>query len=240
MSEFVSSYPTPTEAIAIGRKFLLNACRHGGNNRCKTQQHLLYEIARRQGGLGFGGATRFLMDETGKPLPLDDRLSIRFYEAVANIPVSWNEYGRKIPLVLRTARDGRGCFQFKDGIAIISDGRRLDTMLHEYIHFLQHIMSWLDEYFQNYHRSLDLLPAIQLPPPYKIGELAECLLADGSLAYVRPYFGKVYPPNNEPLEVMTMSFQALLGSNDRLFFKFIREDEELASLTLGLLLSFRP
>ena len=41
-------------------------------------------------------------------------------------------------------------------------------------------------------------------------------------------------------EAMTMSFQALLGSEDELFFDFINEDRELASLTLGLLLKFRP
>ena len=116
------------------------------------------------------------MGETGEPLLLNDPLSIRFYAAVANLPVSWNEYGRNIPLILKNARDGRGCFRVEDGIAIISNGRRPDTMLHEYIHFLQRIMPWLDKYFQDYHRSLDLLPAMQLPPPYEIGELGQWLL----------------------------------------------------------------
>ena len=115
-----------------------------------------------------------------------------------------------------------------------------DTMLHELVHAIQLAISALNYYFLCHHLGLGELLTELLGPPYKANEYTQCRRVDGSKVYVRPYFGKVYGANNEPLEVMAMAFQALLGSDDDLFFDFINKDRELACLTLGLLLMFRP
>ena len=56
--------------------------------------------------------------------------------------------------------------------------------------------------------------------------------------YMDAYFGKEYEKGGA-LEVMVMSLQSVLGSNDEMFHRLLVEDRKMLELTLGLLLEYR-
>ena len=141
---------------------------------------------------------------------------------------------------------GFGSRQVVKGEGFIAAGNA-NSATHEYAHRLQHALPDLDDYFQELHgrrttgdplkRLADLTGNRRYGP--------EQAREDG---YIDAYFGKEYKfpagyynGRHGALEVMTMSFEALLSPRVSVDFeRFIREDRELAELTTGLLFNYAP
>ena len=131
------------------------------------------------------------------------------------------------------------------------------TATHEYAHHLQRGVPELDKVFQSVHKQrtrgdkLEALRTVTSITKYAWSEVAR---KDG---YYDPYVGREYKIGNDDsaLEVMTMSFDKLLGrigaggtlrekllaSHDtKMFFDFIRIDQPLFDTALGLLFTYKP
>ncbi len=117
------------------------------------------------------------------------------------------------------------------------------SAVHEYAHRVQHALPGLDAYFQQLHRrrtggeDLERLSVLTGNWAYRANERAR---PDD---YINPYFGKEYPDNGTiggALEVMTMTFERVLGDRLDDFAQLAEGDRELLELAIGLLLRWRP
>lgn len=116
---------------------------------------------------------------------------------------------------------------------------RLSTHLHEFGHRLQAVMPELDALFARYWElrtkgeSMEKLAEI-LPGRFRADELTK------KDAFPHPYWGKIYGDEDDPQpkEMLTMSFQALLGG-DRELFDLLHSDEALFRFTLAVLTRWR-
>ena len=131
------------------------------------------------------------------------------------------------------------------------------TATHEYAHHLQRGVPELDKVFQSVHKQrtrgdkLEALRTVTSITKYAWSEVAR---KDG---YYDPYVGREYSndPDAPAQEVLTMSFDKLLGKVDKgstrqsvrraehdtkLFFDFIRIDQPLFDTALGLLFTYKP
>lgn len=116
---------------------------------------------------------------------------------------------------------------------------RLSTHLHEFGHRLQAVMPELDALFARYWElrtkgePMEKLAEI-LPGRFRADELTK------KDAFPHPYWGKIYGDENDPQpkEMLTMSFQALLGG-DRELFDLLHSDEALFRFTLAVLTRWR-
>ncbi|MEQ8346164.1 MAG: phage minor head protein [Sneathiellaceae bacterium] len=122
--------------------------------------------------------------------------------------------------------------------------RNVDSMVHEFTHRLQAAMPELDRYFQDLHKRRTVGEEL-----LRLSQLTGFAYGPRERArrdkYVNPYFGKEYwdlgPGQPEgALEVMTMSYDRLLGDNDEKWFEFLRHDRQLVELAIGLLFRWRP
>ena len=116
---------------------------------------------------------------------------------------------------------------------------RLSTHLHEFGHRLQAVMPELDALFARYWElrtkgePMEKLAEI-LPGRFRADELTK------KDAFPHPYWGKIYGDEDDPQpkEMLTMSFQALLGG-DRELFDLLHSDEALFRFTLAVLTRWR-
>ena len=116
---------------------------------------------------------------------------------------------------------------------------RLSTHLHEFGHRLQAVMPELDALFARYWElrtkgePMEKLAEI-LPGRFRADELTK------KDAFPHPYWGKIYGDEDDPQpkEMLTMSFQALLGGNQELF-DLLHSDEALFRFTLAVLTRWR-
>ena len=116
---------------------------------------------------------------------------------------------------------------------------RLSTHLHEFGHRLQAVMPELDALFARYWElrtkgePMEKLAEI-LPGRFRADELTK------KDAFPHPYWGKIYGDEDDPQpkEMLTMSFQALLGG-DRELFELLHSDEALFRFTLAVLTRWR-
>ena len=118
--------------------------------------------------------------------------------------------------------------------------RRNSTHVHEFGHRLQDIMPELDALFARYwelrtkgdpiEKLADLSPGLG----YGIDELTR------KDRFPDPYWGKIYGDEDEPLplEMLTMSFEALLGGNQAQF-NLLHGDEDLFRFALAILVRWR-
>lgn len=116
---------------------------------------------------------------------------------------------------------------------------RLSTHVHEFGHRLQAVMPELDALFARYWElrtkgePMEKLAEI-LPGRFRADELTK------KDAFPHPYWGKIYGDEDDPQpkEMLTMSFQALLGG-DRELFDLLHSDEALFRFTLAVLTRWR-
>ncbi|MCW9716768.1 phage minor head protein [Avibacterium sp. 21-594] len=127
---------------------------------------------------------------------------------------------------------------------------RLKTHIHEYGHRLQNIFPEMDRVFEEFWRARtandqiedlhDLLPHIYT----KRGEIVK------KDHFINPYFGKIYyepglsPYNGyysveKPLEMLTMTFESILGGVPERFKLLYEKDPDLFYLGLALLARFK-
>ncbi|WP_392406432.1 phage minor head protein [Cardiobacterium hominis] len=117
--------------------------------------------------------------------------------------------------------------------------------IHEYGHRLQRTVSGLDDYFKQFW--LDRTAGEKTKP------LADFAKDKGTSHYSRTevgredsfvdgYIGRNYgdDDNPQPREVLTMTFQALLGGDAHLLKKMLDNDREMIYLGIGLLTRFTP
>ena len=117
--------------------------------------------------------------------------------------------------------------------------KRLSTHVHEFGHRLQAVMPELDALFARYWElrtkgdSVEELARL-LPGRYRPDELTK------KDAFPHPYWGKIYGSKEEPqpLEMLTMSFQSLLGGEQELF-DLLHDDEALFRFALAVLTRWR-
>ena len=117
---------------------------------------------------------------------------------------------------------------------------RLATHVHEYGHRLQKILPELDALFTRYWELRT--------QGDKVEKLSDLLPKDGygefeltkKDRFPHPYWGKIYGDlsDPEPLEMLTMSFQALLGG-DQKYFQLLHGDEDLFRFALAVLVRWR-
>lgn len=123
----------------------------------------------------------------------------------------------------------------------------IGNAVHEYTHRMQAAMPELDQLFQDMHNRrtkndpLEKLKDIYPGSGYKITEVTR------KDKYINAYQGKEY--DGEPLEVMTMAMEYILGvteghwlSNNRQenFKRFYEQDRELFDFTVGVLFGWAP
>lgn len=117
--------------------------------------------------------------------------------------------------------------------------KRLSTHVHEFGHRLQAVMPELDALFARYWElrtkggQVEKLTEL-LPGRFRPDELTK------KDAFPHPYWGKIYGSEEEPqpLEMLTMSFQALLGGEQELF-DLLHDDEALFRFALAVLTRWR-
>lgn len=119
------------------------------------------------------------------------------------------------------------------------------TAAHEYAHRLQYALAELDNYFNEEHRR-----RTKGDPLKKLRDItrlnyraSEVTREDG---YYDAYMGKEYsfaPEGRPAMEVMTMTFEPLLGNHDlanaRRLYKLLTIDPDMAQLAIGLLFNYK-
>ena len=123
----------------------------------------------------------------------------------------------------------------------------LPTSVHEFAHRLQHVMPELQAKFAELHRRRtagEELLSLRKLTGNNFFDSDEFTRKD---KYVSPYYGKEY--KGEPLEVMTMAFEAVLGGRELNFegkplanslHNLYNKDREMLNLVVGLLFGWRP
>ena len=194
---------------------------------------------------------------TGKAKQAIDRASTRF-------PDDWTRLADTMGrLHLLYSQERGGYFSFTadhkavrvPGMGVFHEVRRGDAAIktnllaaaeHEYAHRLQHALPELDRFFQEEHRartageSLKRLNDLQPKLNYQMHEVAR---EDN---YYNPYQGREYDGDNPALEVMTMTFEPLLGEMDdrnwnaKRLRDILLKDPDMVRLGLGLLFYWRP
>lgn len=121
--------------------------------------------------------------------------------------------------------------------------KRISTSVHEYGHRLQSLFPEIDKLFHELWEErtrgdkYELLSILTGNKNYG----AEMTKRDH---FPSPYYGKVYRDNknswgkDRPLEMLAMTFEALLGGNSRKFDELYENDYELFSLGLSILARF--
>lgn len=117
---------------------------------------------------------------------------------------------------------------------------RLSTHVHEYGHRLQTALPDLDNYFVEFWKEhtkndkVEKLAVLLSDPRYK----DEITKKDH---FPHPYYGKIYGSeyNPQPKEMLTMTFEAMLGGNFKRFDELLSKNPDLFDLGLGLLTRYK-
>lgn len=124
-----------------------------------------------------------------------------------------------------------------EGMITLDNGRK-NTAIHEFAHRIQTAVPDLDNFFQEEHRTrtagdpLERLKSLYPGSGYKYDEVTR------KDKYIHYYQGKDY--SGSAKEVVTMSYQFILGNNGADFARFMRDDPDLFDLSLGLLARYKP
>ena len=116
--------------------------------------------------------------------------------------------------------------------------QRSSVHVHEFGHRLQAVMPELDALFARYwdlRTKDDKIESLAelFPGSFRSDELTK------KDAFPHPYWGKIYDEDNpQPREMLTMSFEALLGGKQELF-DLLHRDEALFRFTLAVLTRWR-
>ena len=164
------------------------------------------------------------------------------------LPADWIAAANAVSLDAKYSKK-RGFYspvdvQYKKGKivrAAVWSSDESSTALHEYIHHIQAMLPEIDRFFQQEHqRRTDGDPIEQIYSWTKkeVGRPDD---------YVNRYFGKEYEQGGA-LEVMTMSYEALLGGAmhnganraDDCLVEMIEKDRALLDLATGLLFKYKP
>lgn len=124
----------------------------------------------------------------------------------------------------------------KDGLL----GSRLSTHIHEYGHRLQRVLPELDGYFAEFWKEhtrddqIEYLADLLSEPRYR-GEIAK------KDHFPHPYYGKIYynKGKESPREMLTMTFEALLGGDFDRFDELMSKNPDLFDLGLALLTRYK-
>lgn len=135
---------------------------------------------------------------------------------------------------------GGGTFIGKAGEGYIrTEPGNLRVAVHEFGHRIQSVLPALDRIFQDYHatrtagESLVKLKTLQPNRAYKSDEVT---LPDN---WLNPYFGKMYGERGA-LEMLTMTFEHVLGGSPEALLDLYKRDRELFELAVGLLTGWAP
>jgi hypothetical protein len=159
-------------------------------------------------------------------------------DAAARYPRDWNDVAAQAKPALKVSmvrKGGRASYSPSTGKLTLRD---LSIAVHEYGHRLQFTVPGLDDWFEALHKrrtDSDALRSLRklTGHNYRADEVAR------PDKYLSPYFGKEYG-EGKALEVLTMTFQYLLGGNPRQFEDLLNGDRELANLAMGLLWYWKP
>lgn len=122
-----------------------------------------------------------------------------------------------------------------------NEAKRISTLVHEYGHKLQRELPELDRYFVDFwHKATagdkveklaDLFPNLK----FRSSEITK------KDHFPHPYFGKMYgnASDPKPMEMLTMTFQALLGGNMDDFIALKEKSPDLFNMGLALLTRFK-
>ncbi|UZR27435.1 phage head morphogenesis protein [Methylococcus mesophilus] len=181
-----------------------------------------------------GGVRPATWNRSGQGLQVLVRAASRF-------PDGWVSAANSVPLRVQMAKS-RGYYSWKQWN---SAERRFEAFIrtdasstaeHEYTHHLQRTMPELDAIFQAEHRRRTANDPSEILFAWAKSERGR------PDQYVHRYQGREYEGHNA-LEVMTMAFQGLLGTDkfaDELLAKMLIFDREMLKVALGLLFHFRP
>ena len=126
-------------------------------------------------------------------------------------------------------------YEANAGYIVVPTGE-LSVAVHEYGHRLQAAMPELDAIFADLHRKrTGGDPLRRLKEWYSGYRPNEVTRED---KYFNPYQGKEY--DGQPLEILTMAFEWVLGSDPATFEDFRRTDPEMLNLEIGLLFHYKP
>lgn len=162
------------------------------------------------------------------------------------LPDAWTDTSAKLGKLAAKQLPGFGRSYYRhsysDGLLALSQRSGLDVALHELMHRIQQSMPELDRFFQDLHRrrtaGANLKPLTRFGRGYRRDEFTR------EDDYVDPYQGKEYRINSatrigQPLEVITMAFQAVWGGRQDLLRMMLDKDPEMVHLVLGLLWNFK-
>ena len=165
------------------------------------------------------------------------RTATRVRRATEELPASWVRQGNTVPLSgVRASARGRYAPPWRGGPAEISVAKDIGNPLHEYFHHLQEAMPGLNQLFVELHRRRT---AGEARVPVTAGSSRELGRTD---QYFRPYMGREYGPDEDPLEVLTMAMQGVfhpIWGRDYLP-AIVRDDPEMVDLVLGVLFRYNP
>jgi SPP1 gp7 family putative phage head morphogenesis protein len=126
-------------------------------------------------------------------------------------------------------------FEPNAGYIVVRPGD-IENAVHEYGHRLQAALPELNAFFTDLHRRRTagdpLKPLRNWSPGYRANEMTR------EDKYVSPYQGKEY--DGEPLEMLTMAFEWVLGPRLAAFEEFRAKDPEMFNLVIGLLFEYTP
>jgi hypothetical protein len=161
--------------------------------------------------------------------------------AAARYPDAWVSAANRVPVRVSLSK-ARGYYihrkwnKTKERFEAFIRTSDSSTAEHEYGHHLQKLLPELDAVFQEEHRRRTKFDPLEVLYPYAPEEKG---CPDH---YVERYQGREYTPGGA-LEVLTMSFQALLGQDrfaDQLLAKMLKFDQEILKVALGALFHFKP
>lgn len=127
---------------------------------------------------------------------------------------------------------------------IATNGKNIETALHEFYHRIQAALPGLEGLFQELHKRrtagepLKQLKDIYPEFNYSLDEVTR------EDHYINAYFGKEY--DGSAKEVMTMSIESVISRNsplsgsDHPFDDLLKNDRELFNLVIGVLFHYAP
>ncbi|MCK3657231.1 hypothetical protein A4G18_00475 [Pasteurellaceae bacterium Pebbles2] len=164
--------------------------------------------------------------------------------SVQRYPNSWIEaHNLSGKVVVKEITKKGGIPSYNPALKIISTHknwtleRRISTHIHEFGHRLQEIMPELDKYFVDFWKKRTAgKPELDLRE-YGYANVGK--FKDGG--FPEPYYGRDYGNvlNPKPMEMLTMTFESLLGGSKERFESLRTKDPELFHLGITLLTRYK-
>ena len=159
-------------------------------------------------------------------------------ERMRTARVQWNELlPLKTPVQKGLVKNGDTCIVSNTNH---NELKRISTLVHEYGHKLQRELPELDQYFVRFwEKRTKGLPIERLKDVtnlnYKDREITK------KDHFPDPYYGKIYRDKGKetPKEMLTMTFESLIGGRMDRFMELYNKDPELFNFGLALLTRFK-